>query len=98
MRTGSAGPPANDAEPESNHGHDVHGDGGNDAHHHPNNERTAFHRSYTLTGYAASTSQSVPRRRPRRHGPASNLAPQHDGRSCNHVHGEAKRQSQKNAG
>ena len=29
-----------DAEPESDHGHDVHGDGGKDTHNQANNERT----------------------------------------------------------
>jgi len=32
IRTGSARPPARDAEPESDHGHDVHGNGGKDTH------------------------------------------------------------------
>src|SRR5881398_2523058 len=45
IRTGSARPPARDAEPESDHGHDVHGNGGKDTHNQANNERTAFHRT-----------------------------------------------------
>ena len=45
IRIGSALPPAGDAEPESDHGHDVHGDGGKNTHNQANNERTAFHRT-----------------------------------------------------
>src|SRR5437879_3839802 len=45
IRTGSARPPTGDAEAESNHGHDVHGDGGKDTHNQANNERTALHRT-----------------------------------------------------
>ncbi len=45
IRTGSARPPAGDGEPESDHGHDVHGDGGKDTHNQAINERTAFHRT-----------------------------------------------------
>src|ERR1700757_2213593 len=36
---------AGDAEPESDHGHDVHGDSGKDTHNQTNNERTALHRT-----------------------------------------------------
>jgi hypothetical protein len=45
IRTGSARPPAGDAESESDGGHDVHGDGGKDTRNQANNERTAFHRT-----------------------------------------------------
>src|SRR4029453_17903575 len=45
IRTGSARPPARDAEPESHHRHDVHGNGGKDTHNQANNESTAFHRT-----------------------------------------------------
>jgi len=45
IRTGSARPPARDAEPESDHGQDVHGNRGKDTHNQANNERTAFHRT-----------------------------------------------------
>ena len=49
------GPGARDAEPESDHGHDVHGDGGKDTHNQAKNERTAFHRTaLALTGWAAA--------------------------------------------
>jgi hypothetical protein len=45
IRTGSARPPVRDAEPESHHRHDVHGNGGKDTHNQDNNENTAFHRT-----------------------------------------------------
>src|SRR4029077_16439621 len=45
IRAGSARPTASDAEPESHHCHDVHGNGGKDTHNQANNERTAFHRT-----------------------------------------------------
>ena len=45
IRTGSARPPARDAEPESHHRHEVHGNGGKDTHNQANNEHTAQCRS-----------------------------------------------------
>src|SRR5262249_56920275 len=45
IRTGSARPRAGDAEPECDHGHDVHGDGGKDTHNQAAYERAAFHRT-----------------------------------------------------
>jgi len=45
IRTGSARPTAGDAEPESDHRHDVHGNGGKDTYNRANNERAAFYRT-----------------------------------------------------
>jgi hypothetical protein len=45
ITTGSARRLARDAEPESHHSHDVHGNGGKDTHNQANNENTAFHRT-----------------------------------------------------
>ena len=45
IRTGSARSPPGDAEPESDHGHNVHGNGRKHTHNQANNERTAFHRT-----------------------------------------------------
>ena len=51
IRTGSARPPAAHAEPESDHGHDIHGDGGKDTNNQANNDaRLSIVPTPALTG------------------------------------------------